>query len=163
MLSLSTLGVILSVYGSILAASASPSDWWTLVRNDLGPREVDLSRVISSSSTSAINKDGKDLYVFALDVSGSMREEQINGSDFQEILKKFADTGLPISPECLASLPRPSLTRLDLARAEVCTFLGQVPEGAYASLWKFASTPKLMSEKNAEFSRDPSNLETLKN
>jgi hypothetical protein len=148
-LSLSTLGVVLSIYGSILT-DVAVKDWWTLLMKDynLETQELMLSRVMSPmpAVVDSSNQEAGDLlYVFILDVSGSMIKDRLEESERDAFYAKFDKNGLPI-PEICRPTSR-NVTRWLLARAEICAFLEHVPAGAFASLWTFAGSPKMAAEE----------------
>ena len=160
MLSLSTLGVVLSIYGSILT-DAPILNWWSLLWNDREAQEMRLSTVMTpakhaAASGAGSNQGTRDLYVFALDVSGSMVKDELGEAELKAFLEKLGKNGLKIPEECRPSPP--GLKRWHLARAEICAFLGHVPEGAYASLWRFAAIPRMITRRTPTSSKAPETL-----
>jgi hypothetical protein len=98
------------------------------------------------------------VYVFALDVSGSLsdsKESEVEDDDKELFSRKLEADGLT---ENLANIGavvercgmRTASTKWDLARAQICYYLHNIEGGAEVGLWKFGNAPELISDARSE-------------
>lgn len=86
---------------------------------------------------------GKPLYVFALDVSGSMKQQEVPEMALNEYRDRVNSikplTGNQDALPCFSKDEKTPLTNFPFARAELCRYIKQVPEGSRVALWTFSS------------------------
>ncbi len=150
------IGVVVSIYSDIFGQMLKGD-----VRNLLfGPPDPD-SRIFTipdilcdGNCTKMSMHSEPSLYIFALDISGSL-ETNVDDDDFKYYIDRIADK---------ASIPKlcqdPQNTWLDLARMELCRYLkaldpgrtDRAEEGPYVGIWFFGKEPdNILGEGNTIF------------
>lgn len=109
------------------------------------PPRISLSSLLPSLEEPV--STGKPLYIFALDVSKSMRLRKVTQGELEHYLEKVGSS-LPTGSfnGCVAQ--RPDATGFDIAQLELCRYLNSVPMGSLAALWVFGDAPRLIMPRD---------------
>lgn len=106
------------------------------------PDRIPLSSLLGEPRQSlAARPAGSPLYVFALDVSGSMAEQPVSEAEM-EVYRNGVHSSYPADQQAPCREPRAAPTGFDVARVELCRYLDAVPLGSRAALWTFDDQPR---------------------
>jgi len=141
------LSSLLPLPSPTLPSSSSQSSTATKARQPSviggfsGAASDDGSKEQSGNGATAV----RPLYVFALDVSGSMMKQEVSQKALNEYREKVNSikplTGSQDALPCFSKDEKTPLTNFPFARAELCRYIKQAPEGSRVALWKFSSAP----------------------
>jgi hypothetical protein len=145
-LALAVLGLIASVHGTIFG---DLRDWRTALWGPTEVERIDISSLMSNSPARDV------VYVFALDVSGSLSQKSVLPGEIASFRERISADRLVDAPhrEEIArrcGLEASELSQWHLARAQICHYLHSIEDGAYVGLWKFGDVPTQKSASRAE-------------
>ncbi len=111
---------------------------------------VPLSSLLTPATEELEHKDA--IYVFALDVSESMKEQQLSALEINQyradVRAKESEKNNHFLVGCFppavsdlggaqSEAKRPEITGFDIARAELCRYIESLPDGSRVALWTF--------------------------
>lgn len=148
------IGTALAVMAIVVSTNSSvfedPREWRSWLWGPDGVEQINLSELMSDH-----HKDREVVYVFALDVSGSLYETRVTEGERERFVQKISADKLgdkydrdDLKKRC--GLVEPELKQWHLARAQICYYLHSIEDGAYVGLWKFGAAPTPISSSRAE-------------
>lgn len=143
-LGVTLISIIFSVYASVFSQGAGTFGEYVWGPDD-APLSVDnlMAEALQPADEQKPVGKGK-LYVFALDVSGSL-DVTLDQSEAELFKARIRRLNLRTETECLANLDDDSSTRWHLARSQVCSMLERIPNGAHVGMWTFGTKTKQLT------------------
>jgi hypothetical protein len=151
------ISLVLAFYGGVFAEHNR--DFKGILWRPGEAQELKLSQLMTDSRPKR-----EVVYVFALDVSGSLLEERASDGDVIHLQQRMSGRRFnnEVDEEALVENCRISasgLTRWHLARAQACSYLHLIEDGARVGLWKFSRSTQRVSDYKAErFEKSEGNL-----
>lgn len=106
------------------------------------PPTIPLSSLMPEGSSDQVTTS--PLYIFAIDVSASMAAQDVSERE----LERYREVVAPTHPSARVEGCQPhdevSTTGFDIARLELCRYVGTIPLGSRAALWAFGEEATLM-------------------